>query len=184
MSEIADLYPTVRQDVTPFYAGTRHHRRIQVERYPVCAEKDRKVPANNASPEHLGGELRELATKLLPLIRILLPHSWLPDKIYLKTAFRVCSESEITAILTAGCKHFQHRLGCDIAAASPAALHGLLQSSENDPFFRMLLNRSIRHLYDDPAVWAGCGYEGVHGCRGQDQRDGIADATWLPEPAE
>lgn len=137
---------------------------------------------SDAPFDDLPPELQTLARKVSPLVRILLPHSWLDDDAYLAVSARLCTTPEITDMLMSVCARFERQLGCSITAASTSALCGLLRSSEGEPFFRVLLNRSIRHLYDDPNVWSGCGYEGVHGCRGREQRDGIADATWLPEP--
>lgn len=58
------------------------------------------------------------------------------------------------------------------------ALKQIEQSAE----FKWLQRNALRTLYDDPELWAGCGYEGVEGCEDSGVRSGINDLDWLPEP--
>lgn len=183
MLEITEAAPG-RQELTATHSASRHHREAVVDRFPVRAAKDPRVAVEPFPFEALPEEGRASARRILPLIRVLLPHSWAEDEIYLATAARICMLPGAAEMLDEGCAELERQLGGSFATAAQAALHKLLRANEKTPFFRMLLGSSVRFFYDDPRVWAGCGYEGVHGCRGLEQRDGIADAKWLPDPKD
>lgn len=183
MLEITEPAPA-RQEAAEPHTASRHHREVNVDRFPVRAEKDPRVAADPFPFEALPEDDQARARRILPLIRVLLPHTWLEDEVYLATAARICMVPGAAAMLDEGCAELEQQLGRPFAAAAQPALHRLLQANEKTPFFRTFLGYSVRFLYDDPRVWAGCGYEGVHGCRGPEQRDGIADADWLPDPVD
>jgi hypothetical protein len=163
------------------------HRSISVKRYPVRAEKDPRVPRAagviagsdwKAGLSHLSGH----ADTLVVLTRTLCPHDWLEDDVYRSVIVGIDQEPANAQIIGAGVEDLVTKNEGAINGLQSKDIRALLVQVENTPFFRTLLRRTVAHLYDNPVVWAGCGYEGTFGCDGLNQRDGINDIDWLPEP--
>ena len=158
----------------------RWHRPGEVSRHPIRAEKDPVLATPSASNLHVDQLLTE---KLASLMKVLFPHDWVGDALYLEIATRAMSLTEIAQVTNDSCSRLESILGiCLLSAPAPALLEAL-QRIDGEPVFKALLAAAIRHFYDDPRIWGGCGYEGVHGCRGVQQRIGIDDAAWLPNVA-
>jgi len=158
----------------------RWHRPGEVSRYPIRAEKDPRLATPSVSNLHVDQLLTE---KLALLMKILFPHDWVEDALYLEIATRAMSLTEIAQVANDSCSRLESILGvCLMSAPAPALLEAL-QKIDGEPVFKALLAAAIRHFYDDPRIWGGCGYEGVHGCRGVQQRIGIDDAAWLSNVA-
>lgn len=185
LSEITDIEPAAEtHGGSPVARVTRIHRETPVERSPVRAEKDPRVAALTDSDAIELSALADVADSLVALVRGLLPHKWLDNAAYRLVVAKLDREPANAVILRSGCASIAANMGRPAAELSTSELQQVLRSIEGGLFFRTLLGRSIRHLYDDPRVWAGCGYEGVHGCRGAEPRDNIADADWLPDPVQ
>lgn len=160
----------------------RWHRRAEVGRHPIPAEKDPKLLENGMFSPQIGAVSDDLPRIFAAVMRGLLPHSWLEEDVWLSVASRACTGIEIADRVQAGCDRLRQILGRDILSVPAPVLTAGLRAFDGEPLFRDLLRIAVRYLYDDPRVWSGCGYEGVRGCRGDRQREGIADAAWLPEP--
>ena len=185
LSEITDSEPAAEtHSGSPVARVTRIHRETPVELSPVRAEKDPRVATLDDAGETALSALAGVADSLVALVRGLLPHAWLDDAAYRLVVAKLDREPATAEILRSGCASIEANMGRPAAELSTSELQHVLRSIEGGLFFRTLLGRSIRHLYDDPRVWAGCGYEGVHGCREGAPRDNIADADWLPDPVQ
>lgn len=185
LSEITDREPaTETHSGPPVPRVTRIHQETLVRLSPIEARKDPKVVALQDADAFELSRLAEAADALVALIRGLLPHKWLDDDAYRLVVAKLDREPANAEILRSGCASIEANMGRPAAELSTSELQQVLRSIEGGEFFRTLLGRSIRHLYDDPRIWAGCGYEGVHGCRGAEPRDNIADADWLPDPVQ
>lgn len=158
-------------------------------RQPVKASRDPRVrcperasPGQDWAARIAGWPASETET-LVEVIRTLCPHDWLDVVVYRTAALEI--------IRLASCEDAQadwlRRITAQldgvgfVEMAEPdrvAALRKLEQSLE----FRRLQRTAVRVLYDEPEVWAGCGYEGVEGCSDTGLRAGINDLDWLPEP--
>lgn len=177
---------SIEGDITRagFARPSRHHREVAVALSPVTAEKDPRVVLAAVRDYRELERLDEVADALTAMIKALLPHRWLDDDAYRLVVAKIDAEPSNADLLRSGCLSIESHLGRPIAELPVGDLLQLLRSIDGGALHRTLLGRSVRHLYDDPRVWAGCGYEGVHGCRGEAPRDAIADADWLPEPAQ
>lgn len=162
------------------------------QRRSVTAAKDPKVQA--CLPARADASWTQALTKLSPneaealvaVVRALCPHDWLPEIPY-RTVVLVFDQN---AALDGGVLDLlKHALAslhnvfaipfCNLSAGNRVVC---LRACEKEPFFAYILQQSLRALYDDPIVWAGCGYEGVFGTSDTQVRAGYNDLTWLPEP--
>jgi hypothetical protein len=172
ITDVSELLPTHES------AHIRWHRAVDISRHPIAAEKDPRAlqhNARNASVEHV------LTQNFAALMKMLFPHAWVDDGLYLDIASRALRTSEIAEVVSRASARVEAVLGACLLSAPAPAVADALQRLEGEPIFKALLGAAIRHFYDDPRIWSGCGYEGVHGCSGGEQRAGIADATWLPD---
>ena len=140
-------------------------------RYPVVAKKDQrtKPPIRASSFDNWAAETLIISTNdahtLVTTARLLCPHDWLEDVVYRTVVLAIdrnaAADIPLKSLLEGGIAKMRDQ-GFDTASKSERV--AILKSIEATPFFRTLLRLTIYHLYDDPIVWAGCGYEGVHGC--------------------
>jgi hypothetical protein len=157
-------------------------------RYPVVARKDQRIepPIRASALDNWAAETLIFSTSdahtLVTIARLLCPHDWLEDVIYRTVVLAIdrsgAADTPFKNLLEGGIAEIRDQ-GFDTASKSERI--GILKSIETTQFFRALLRLTIHHLYDDPIVWAGCGYEGVHGCSDAGTRAGINDLDWLPE---
>ena len=157
-------------------------------RYPVVARKDNRIkpPIRASAFDDWAAETLIISTNdahtLVTTARLLCPHDWLEDVVYRTVVLAIdrnaAVDTSLKSLLEGGIAKIRDH-GFDIASKSERV--AILKSIETTPFFRALLRLIIYHLYDDPVVWAGCGYEGVHGCSDAGTRAGINDLDWLPE---
>jgi hypothetical protein len=157
-------------------------------RYPVVARKDRRIkPSIRASAfDNWAAETSITSTNdahtLVTTARLLCPHDWLEDVVYRTVVLAIdrhaAADNSLKSLFERGIAKLRDQ-GFDTASKSEQV--AILKGIETTPFFRALLRLIINHLYDDPIVWAGCGYEGVHGCSDAGLRAGINDLDWLPE---
>lgn len=175
--EITDVTELLRPELPDSLHITRH-RSVDISRHPIAAEKDpravRKASQNN-QPDQL------LTKTLATLMKALFPHAWVEDALYLDIADQALRSTEIAHTVRHAAERAETFLGESLLSSPAPALVDALRRMEGEPAFRALLGAAIGRFYDDPRIWSGCGYEGVHGCRGGAQRDGIADAAWLPD---
>lgn len=157
-------------------------------RYPVVARKDQRIkpPIRASAFDDWAVESLAISTNdahtLVATTRLLCPHEWLEDVVYRTVVLAIdrhaAADTSFKSLLEGGIVKIRDQ-GFD-SAPKPERV-AILKSIETTPFFRALLGLIIYHLYDDPIVWAGCGYEGVHGCSDAGAREGINDLDWLPE---
>lgn len=167
---------------------TINYRDVEVPRSPCIAKKDYRVPSRATSrlsedwTINLKNISKDIGTIFFTIAKTLCPHDWLEDDVYQSVILEMDKDVNFSGQLL-----FEyHALGplfenifADLTAD---ALILSLSNIENTPFFRLLLGRTIRYLYDDPIVWSGCGYEGVAGCTNEMPRNDIDDVDWLPDP--
>jgi hypothetical protein len=164
----------------------------KMKRRPVTAAKDPKVqgrlPAGaDASWTQVLRTLRpNEAEALVAVVRTLLPHDWLSEIPY-RTVVVVLDNSAaadngVLELLKHGLASLDKVFAIPFRNLSAGNRVICLRSCEKEPFFAYLLQQSLRVFYDDPTVWAGCGYEGVFGTSETQMRVGYNDLMWLPEP--
>ena len=56
-----------------------------------------------------------------------------------------------------------------------------VQAIEGSPFFETMRAATVRHLYDDRALWARFGYEGASSHLGGYIERGFDDIDWISE---
>lgn len=157
-------------------------------RYPVVAKKDPRIkqPIRASGSDNWALQTLVIATNdahtLVAAARLLCPHGWLEDVIYRTVVLAIdrhaATDTSLKRLLEVGIAKIRDQ-GFDSASKPERVV--ILKKIEKTPFFRALLRLVIHHLYDDPIVWAGCGYEGVHGCSETGLRAGINDLDWLPD---
>ncbi|PZQ45982.1 MAG: hypothetical protein DI556_21480 [Rhodovulum sulfidophilum] len=162
-----------------------------IPRYPVEARKDPAVaPAPwdvdradwpGAAEVLSGAEARILCAVLLCLC----PHDWLGDGPYRLATLRIDAAASASAgdalLVRELIGAVEEAAGGKFGDLDFDARTDILRGLEETPGFRRVLALTIRHLYDDPVVWAGCGYEGVVGCHPDAVRDNNNDLDWLPD---
>jgi hypothetical protein len=163
-----------------------------VPRHPVKAAKDpnaHKRMSARDSADWTGALARLNVTEaetFVALTRALCPHDWLADTPYRTVALSLDQEAtaddRILAILRQGLASLARVFGIPFGNLSAGNQIIALRSCEREPFFAHILQHTLRVIYDDPLVWAGCGYEGVHGASETETRAGYNDLAWLPEP--
>jgi hypothetical protein len=154
----------------------------------VVARKDQRIkpPIRASALDNWAAETLIISTddahSLVTSARLLCPHDWLEDVIYRTVVLAIdrhaAADASLNILLEGGVATMRGQ-GFD-TASKPERL-AILKGIETTPFFGALLRLIVYHLYDDPIVWAGCGYEGVHGCSDSGLRTGINDLDWLPE---
>lgn len=165
-----------------------------VQRHPVTAARDPN--ARKRISGHSGADWTSAlailsaieAETLVALARTLCPHDWLGDTPYRTVALALdqdaTADKGFLELLRQGLacidRVFPIRFG-NLSAGNKILA---LRACEQEHFFAPLLQRILRVFYDDPVVWAGCGYEGVHGVSETGMRAGYDDLAWLPEPAD
>ena len=162
------------------------------QRHPVTASRDPKVQGR--LPARADGSWRQALTKLSPneaealvaVVRTLFPHVWLSEVPYrtvvLVLDHNAAADNGVLDLLTHGLASLDNVFSIPFRTLSAGNRVICLRSCEKEPFFAYLLRQSLRAFYDDPIVWAGCGYEGVFGTSDTQMRVGYNDLTWLPEP--
>lgn len=163
-------------------------RDVSVPRWPVAALKDPRLrlPETPSAAAHWTDALailpREAAADFLAMAKVLCPHDWLDERVYCSVITAMDRDAGFARLLIEDYATVAAGFSKAPASLSADVLTRELEKIENTPFFRNLLSRTILHLYDHPEVWSGCGYEGVAGCSGDQPREDIADADWLPDP--
>jgi hypothetical protein len=157
-------------------------------RYPVVAAKDQRIkpPIRASACDDWAAETSIISISdahiLVSIAHLLCPHDWLEDVVYRTVVLAIdrhaAADTSLKNLLEGGIAKIRIQ-GFDTAPRSERI--AIVKSIETTPFFRALLRLVIYYLYDDPVVWAGCGYEGVHGCSDTGPRAGINDLSWLPE---
>ena len=157
-------------------------------RCPVVAKKDPRIkqPMRASGSDNWALQTLVIATNdahtLVMAALLLCPHEWLEEVVYrtvvLAIDHQAATDTALKNLLEAGITIIRDQ-GFDSASKPERVV--ILKKIERTPFFRALLRLVIHYLYDDPIVWAGCGYEGVHGCSETGLRAGINDLDWLPE---
>lgn len=162
------------------------------QRHPVTASRDPK--AQGRLPARADGSWTQALTKLSPdeaealvaVVRTLFPHDWLSEVPYrtvvLVLDHNAATDNGVLDLLTHGLASLDNVFSIPFRNLSAGNRVICLRSCEKEPFFAYLLRQSLRAFYDDPIVWAGCGYEGVFGTSDTQMRVGYNDLTWLPEP--
>lgn len=157
---------------------------------PVTAHKDPALtPVPDAEDEAawLAG-LRhvrpEAAPVLLAVMRTLCPHDGLGDAVYRRALAAVDRAAGDDARALAP----WHTLAAQLAADEPAPFAAVdegarvrrLQRLEGSEAFTAVQRGTVRHLYDDLAVWQAFGYEGASHHLGGYRDRGFDDLDWLP----
>ena len=158
-------------------------------RHPVAARKDSRVrqleraaarPDWASAVPHLPASGAEA---LATVARTFCPHDWLDETAYRTVVLEIARGASGGGRLAAWlqeCLDALQEVGFE--QLSEAGQISALERLTNSEAFRLLQRLVVRFLYDDPVVWAGCGYEGVEGCSENGIRAGINDLDWLAEP--
>jgi hypothetical protein len=166
--------------------------RKMTQRRQVRAAKDPKV--QERLPARADASWTQALTKFSPneaealvaVVRTLCPHDWLSEIPY-RTVVLILDQSAaadngVLDLLKHALASLDKVFAIPFRNLSAGNRVICLRSCEKEPFFAYLLQKSLRAFYDDPIVWAGCGYEGVFGTSETQMRVGYNDLTWLPEP--
>jgi hypothetical protein len=156
----------------------------------VVAHKDPGLPPPVEipdGPEWLGLLTRfdaATAETLVVAARTLYPHDMLPTSIYRRVVVifdRLAERSpEIAGRLTTCASLLEQGFPIPFRDRSENYRTAALKSIETTPEFRLLQRLTVRHLYDDVAVWAAFGYEGASCHLGGYVERGFDDLDWLP----
>lgn len=158
-------------------------------RHPVAARRDDRVRKSERPSEsahwasNIGGVTQFEAEILCQAARVLYPHDWLDDITYRTVVLglvRAAADDDTASL----------RLRAILDELAKGRFDSLseeeritfLKRIEGSDAFRYLQSSALYFLYNDPIVWAGCGYEGVEGCSETGIRAGINELDWLPEP--
>ncbi len=154
-------------------------------RITVTAAKDpRTAPPPRVSAEtwpSLPALAPRKSVTLLAVVRTLCPHDWLDNSPYqdatLAIAIDLAADADALAIMREGLAAIQTRGFTSLTVAQRVAT---LTELTETAFFRLCLSGALRHFYDLPEVWAGCGYDGASGCSDTVPRDDFNTAGRQP----
>jgi hypothetical protein len=163
-----------------------------VQRYPIKAIKDPKALGRiSVSGERPWTALLKTlssdeAEAFIAIARTLCPHEWAPPTSYQAVALSfdqtATGDRDVQALLRQALQRLDSIFDINFCNLSTGNRVICLRACEREPFFSYILQQTLRTFYDDPDIWAGCGYEGVLGTSDSETRAGYNDLSWLPEP--
>ncbi|MGE4248407.1 MAG: hypothetical protein AB7F09_03400 [Parvibaculaceae bacterium] len=158
-------------------------------RYPIAARRDPriKLPQQASETAHWAsnaGSLSQVEAEMLcQAVRTLYPHDWLDDVPYRSVVLEITRRASSDNTANLGLKVLVDELARSrFVTLTEAQRIEVFRRMEESDAFRHFQRAAVHHLYNDPSVWAGCGYEGVAGCSETEIRAGINDLDWLAEP--
>ena len=123
------------------------------------------------------------AATLTAMARVLYPHDSLDDAFYRRVVDTVAANADAAqrALLADGAAALDEAGAGAFVDLDEKEKLAALQAIEGSPFFEAMRAATVRHLYDDRALWARFGYEGASSHLGGYIERGVDDIDWITE---
>ena len=123
-----------------------------------------------------------LAT-LTAMARVLYPHDFLDDASYRRVVDIVAAQADAAqnALLAEGVAALDAAQGRPFVDLGEKEKLAAVLAMEGSPFFEAMRAATVRHLYDDRALWPRFGYEGASSHLGGYVERGFDDIDWISE---
>ena len=123
----------------------------------------------------------EQARSLTVMARALFPHRDLDDSYYLSVVKQLDKLDPTTLnLIDAGLASMNSEANGSWLQLSVDKKLAIMEKVQNEPFFAVILNKTIDVLYRNPDVWEMVGYQGSSIEYGGYLNRGFDDIDWLP----
>ena len=117
------------------------------------------------------------------MARVLYPHDFLDDDSYRRVVEIVAARADRAqrALLADGAATLDGAGSRPFVGLDEKEKLAAVQAIEGSPFFEAMRAATVRHLYDDRALWPRFGYEGASSHLGGYIERGFDDIDWISE---